>query len=228
MRKTGPLVERPYLADANYHRLGYQLAAQLMHREVAQQKRRPIIEEAFEILYSSRDRQAPRGDNPQREAKKFAADAMAVIDHYQRKRNQKTWLVLPGKLTPKEERLEEFLRRTVLPCLEIVIAASLRPTDRAGAEAIVAPLRERAKIVAGGEDHCRYLEAISYRTLYNLACYETGGEDSEKGALSYLAAALERAPGARRRELGKWAAKDPSLASLQESATFRELVEPYA
>lgn len=226
MPDSDATTERRYLADANYHRLGYQLAAQLMHREETGDRKEPLFEKAIEILYGERRRRTPYSADAKREATEFAADAEAAISHLRNKRETKRLGIFRIKLSPKEERLEEFLCRTVLPCLTILIAASLRRSDPAEAESRIAELRLRAKSGNATE----HLKSISYRALYNLACYEAGRvtEDSHKKALTYLTAALEEAPGQRRRDLGRWAGKDPSLKALREDPAFRGLVEPYA
>lgn len=226
MPEANPITEGAYLTDANYHRLGYQLAAQLMHRETAVRKRESFFDTALDILYGEREGLAPRGDAARRRAMEFAADAEAVVLRFRKQRETKRWLVLRGRLSPREERLEEFLCRTVLPCLTILIAASTRETDPREAERQIAPLRRRAET---GET-VGHLEGVSYRTLYNLACYEAGERTAgvSRQAVAYLAAALEEAPGSRRQELGRWAVKDPSLAPLKGDPGFEELTAPYA
>jgi len=218
-----PTAERPYLADANYYRLGYQLAAQLMHREESGQKPpRRGPEEGPEILYGRADTPSPKGPSTYRvqareQAEGFLADAATTLRWLgQRRAQRKPWQ--SNALKPTEERLEEFLMRTVEPTLQIIVAASLRSSDPKGAEDHVQTVRQRA--ARRGE------QDVSYRVLYNLACYEAGKveDDAPLAAVRYLREALRRAPANRRQELGRWATKDPSLETLRKRSDFKEVI----
>lgn len=226
MPRVDPTGGRGYLADPNYYRLGYQLVAQTMHREsagAARESRRPLFKEAQDILYGKARYPESHRFEARDRALALSAEAGAVLRSYRERRGANWWNLLADELSPKEERLEEFLDRTVLPCLAVVIAASLRSTDPDEAEQTIAPLRQRAEL-DGSE---RRRRTISYRALYNLACYEAGSRENaaHARALSYLTAAIEEAPGARRRELRRWAGKDPSLRSLASKPGFQDLVE---
>jgi hypothetical protein len=225
---TDPTAKRGYLADPNYYRLGYQLAAQIMHREEIGEKRGALFEKVSDIMYGERKARESYRSEAQSRAEEIAVDANAFLDWYDyRYRQTRRWGIFPRQPSKRKERLEQFLRRTVLPCLTIVIAASLRRGHPAEAEAKIAPLRRRAEVTRATADK---EEPISYRSLYNLACYEAGAGNAagREAALRYLAEALERAPGGRRQELGRWATKDPSLDPLREMPALEELLEPFA
>jgi hypothetical protein len=208
-----PTVGHEYLNDPDYYRLGYQLAAQLVNsmHDSAQQKR-PVLISARDILFGEtghRDKDSrsrtPRAD-AQQVAKPLLEEARSMRKWYKR-REEAHWWQFSERLAPKEKRLREFLLRTVEPCLKLVIAASLREESPSEAEQIVSPLRGDAKS-----------ESLSYRALYNLACYEAGRDD-QKGrnrALVYLQLGIRQAPADRQLELVRWAKKDPSLGMLRE------------
>jgi hypothetical protein len=219
---------RKYLTDANYFRLGYQLAAQLMHREKSGEKKGGLFESADAILYGDPKHPDPYRFDSRRQAERFLEEAENVLKGFRERRKKRRLLIFRPKLEVKEERLEHFLCRTVTPSLTILIAASIRPGNPAEAEAKVEPVRKRANLER--DSNVEKEKAVSYRTLYNLGCYEAGqAEDrGRNAALRYLAAALDRAPGSRRRELGSWASKDPSLTPLEDDETFKELLAPYA
>jgi len=227
-RIPDPTAEHKYLRDANYYRLGYQLVAQLMHGgEEVHLKHEPAVKQASDILFGEWERRDPRRLNPQLQAKELLAEAEAVLEWYQQRRERRKMLrlIFRDELTVKEERLERFLRRTVNPCLRIVIAASIRDRNPTEAETQIEPLRGQADLMRGSA--AEKAGDLSYRSLYNLACYEAGasGGPHEDGALRYLAAALDQAPPNRRVELAKWAKKDPSLQPLaKKSVTFEELL----
>jgi hypothetical protein len=220
-----PTRERKFLTDSNYYRLGYQLAAQLMHREESGQRPEARHQTAFEILYGDRKQLRRDPFDPAGEAEDLIGKAKEVLRWFQDRQETKRWRLFQGKLTIKEERLQTFLRRTVIPCLTIVIAASLRRTDPLGAEKKVAPLRSECE----AQLQTRVQKpTISYRAVYNLACYEAGDPEMRKQwVLRYLAAALDLAPGGRRSELGNWARKDPSFGHLRDDPAFKELLKPY-
>jgi hypothetical protein len=223
-----PLAERKYLADANYYRLGYQLVAQLTHQQEANQTHEPAVEKPLDILYGEWVRGKSDQIDVEDRANQLLEEAEAVLATYARRRETRKWVIFRNSLTAKEERLEQFLRRTVNPCLTIVLAASIRLRSPAEAEAQIAPLRDRANLSGGpGTEEANEL---SYRSLYNLACYEAGSAEAlpQNNALRYLAAALERAPVPRRVELARWAQMDPSLKSVADTAAFRELMSLHA
>lgn len=216
-----PTARRKYLADPNYYRLGYQLAAQMVHRGEGEQRRTPGFESHLDILYGDR---APHADHvgPEEEAKRLIDDGEAVLRWFADRRKTRRWVLFRDKPTIREERLERFLRRTVIPCLKIVIAASLRSTypDRSEEELTTLRNQADAKCREEGEG-----QDISYRVLYNLACYEAGeGESQKERVLRYLAAAIDRAPSSRRSELRKWAGKDPSFKHFHGDDEFKKLV----
>jgi hypothetical protein len=221
-RVENPVAARPYLEDANYFRLGYQLAAQLMNVECTAKgeqkgKRTPISDD---ILFG----ESPRGVSPsnlaqaRKTARKMEKDADVLLAWYQWRGKAIRHKVF-GRLSRPEKRLQRFLLRTVKPCLQLVTAASLRDEEGAEAELIAKSLRAAAK---EGK--------ISYRALYNLACFEAGAEaeHERERALEYLKQALQEAPRERRAELAAWARKDPSLATLQQRKELERLLERFA
>ncbi|HEX5374964.1 MAG TPA: hypothetical protein VFW48_02290 [Solirubrobacterales bacterium] len=217
-----------YLNDANYYRLGYQLAAQEMNVECTLKPRRDSdVPRAVDVLYGefSRAEASTAGRGRARDtASRFLADAEATLAWYDEREKTKWWWPFPDKLTVPERRLRRFLQRTVIPCLQLVIAASLRDREVEKAEEWAQPVRLTA---TAGE--------VSYRGLYNLACFEAGaeeeikveGEGSAGRALDYLREALVEAPGNRAAELASWARKDPSLKPLQGTRGFEQLVDRF-
>ena len=231
-RSRGPM-GRPYLNDANYYRLGYQLAAQEMNVECAVESRRDRgVLEAVNILYGEFSRIDSRSEHgrtggrrrARATASEFLRDAETTLDWYAERESTNWWWPFPDKLTVPEQRLRRFLRRTVIPCRQLVIAATLRDQAPDEAEDWARPVRRRA---AEGK--------VSYRGLYNLACFEAGAEEEtdaeeEEGAgpaLDYLREALAEAPGDRAAELASWARKDPSLKRLQGTTEFEQLVDRF-
>jgi hypothetical protein len=152
-------------------------------------------------------------------AEDLAREARSMIATYGGRQTDARWWQPwgPKRLTAGEKKLKQFLSRTLLPCLEILIGGALLYLRRfQEAEAHVAPLRDRA-----AEND------LSFRVYYNLACYEAGrgakqeGDQSSLLALQYLGKALRLVSGRRRDELVRWAQKDPSLKPLREERRFR-------
>jgi hypothetical protein len=125
-----------------------------------------------------------------------------------------------------QRRLRRFLRRTVIPCAEIVMAATeLHAGEVEASEARIEEIRRRARS-----------EPFGYRVHYNLACYEAerAGPEPEDGnrdkaregratdALADLRAALRMSHGVARMELVARARSDPALGYLQSERTDRE------
>jgi hypothetical protein len=233
-----------YYYDANYHRLNYQYAAQLLHRELAPdfgkspaagpKRRRTFLGlasgsakvsgagqdslKADEELLGQLDLPSARraADRARREAEEVCREFKD-----RRRRGKVTrWL----RLSDGEKRLYEFLRRTVIPCLELVSAGAERQEKNdETAQDVVAPLLQKAK--KGSEE-------ISYRAIYNLACFEAGGTGSSQqaAAINYLRDAFRLVPGDRRDELAGWAWRDPSLDSIRttQKNQFADAVGPPA
>jgi hypothetical protein len=212
------------LFDPDYYRLRYQLAAQLMHRQEEGVGRAIGYATAFDILYGERVQTNERRAQAEVEAQELIDDAQSTLRYFEQEEMKKKWGLFPVKLTVKQQRLRQFLLHTVVPCLEIVIAASRRRTE-SGGEAEIALLRHAVEDQRVKPEPQR---TVSYRVLYNLACFEADGEAPNKEAtMEYLAQALESAPADRRQELGKWARRDPSFKALQEDPAFKELLSPY-
>jgi hypothetical protein len=216
-----------YLTMPDYYRLGYQLSAQRMH--YVELKGGPRREKESNAL--DRDPEFDEVVGHAHRAQKEAAALIGEIDAvlrwletrdeakpWQRRNPIKPWQRRIRKLQPEERRLRKFLTCTVEPSLQLVIAASLRwDEDARGAERLVAAVSTKVK--ARGEE-------LSYRALYNLACYEAGGGNVEQ-ARQYLEQALRRARAGRREALAKWAKEDPSLTLLQTDGESQEMVSRF-
>jgi hypothetical protein len=231
----GPTDEHPYLREANYYRLAYQLAAQELNR---------ALERTQDALASAgtSEHVAPALDNGDGldPAEHLAVDARQMIAWFdQRDENSRWWRRDPRKLERTEERLRRFLVKTIEPCAELVVAGALvhrgRPAD---AERRVTALLEK-----------RSREELSYRSTYNLACYEVtvGSVKSRKGsqsadaaskrqpkrpqdkwfnlALEDLRRAFRSKHGHFRAALVSWAEMDPSLQPLKADAKFGSMFE---
>lgn len=189
---TSPDKRRPHIADADYYRLGYQLAAQLMNREAAGQDGLP------------RPLGAPRiaAEEPLDVALALLRDARAMLAWYDRRihHNRLRWRVP----TAQEERLRTFLAATIEPSCALLAARRLHQLGRADE---AAPLTEHVLELARAEQ-------LSYRAYYALACLEANDGD-DRDAILYLSRALYKAPRARRDELAEWALSDPAFASLR-------------
>lgn len=212
-----PTAERQYLLEPNYYRLGYQLAAQLMNvHHLSKRQRRNL--EAHDVLYGDFSRQAPAPTTARARtvAERIQREARETLDWLSHRAKAKWW-TFPHRPDQAEQRLMQFLSHTVDPCLELVVAASLGGIESEDAEARVTHLRDAAEN-----------DALSYRALYNLACYEaSGGEERMSNVLQYLGRALRNAPEARQRELLRWASNDPSLSAVRKHREFEDLLEDF-
>jgi hypothetical protein len=197
----GPVRHRPHIVDADYYRLGYQLAAQLMNRAAAPAAdRRPRRSGAPPIV----------DDDPLALARRLLDDAQIVLRwHHARHASWMRW----RRPAPHEDRLRDFLAETIVPCCALIAARRLHQLDRPGeAQPLVDEVLERA---ARGQ--------LSYRGYYALACLEAN-DGAGADAIEYLGRALYKAPRARRAELAEWAQNDPAFASVR--AAVVELVAP--
>jgi hypothetical protein len=197
---TNPVRQRPHIADADYYRLGYQLAAQLMNGAAA---------------HADRGRRRPGApaivnDDPLAVARRLLEDADIVLRWYRARSRSALRRRRPA---PHEDRLRTFLAETIVPCCELIAARRLHQLERADeAQPLVDDVLRRA---AAGE--------LSYRAYYALACLEANdGEHAD--AIEYLGRALYEAPAARRAELAEWARNDPAFAPVR--AAVIALVEP--
>jgi hypothetical protein len=215
--RTDERVRDGYLSNPHYYRLGYQLAAQYAN-----------------WLLSER---TTSSDEPQRAARamdvaaRVSREARTMIDTYERRRilhrRWKFWG--PRKLQPTEKRLLRFLKETVEPSAELICAGLYVAVfaDYERAEMHAQPIRERA------EDPN---DDLSYRAIYNLACYETSRGKAEPEArqaafvkaISYLSLAFRRTHGRPREEIVRWANSDPALAPLKRTDEFKSLISRYA
>ena len=196
---TSPDKRRPQIADADYYRLGYQLAAQLMNREAAGQDTagRPLG--APPILH----------EDPLAVAMQLLRDARSMLAWYDRRihHNRLRWRVP----TAQEQRLRTFLAATIEPSCALLAARRLHQLERADE---ATPLVEHVLELARADQ-------LSYRAYYALACLEANDGD-DRDAILYLGRALYKAPRARRDELAEWALQDPAFASVR--AAVEELV----
>ncbi len=189
---TSPDKRRPQIADADYYRLGYQLAAQLMNREAAGQDtaERPLG--APPIVH----------EDPLAVAMQLLRDARSMLAWYDRRihHNRLRWRVP----TAQEQRLSTFLAATIEPSCALLAARRLHQLERPDEAApLVAHVLELARA-----------DQLSCRAYYALACLEANDGDGGD-AILYLGRALYRAPRVRRDELAEWALQDPAFASLR-------------
>ncbi len=213
-----PTRQRPYLADPNYYRLGFQLAAQLLN----------LAADRHGAIEAHRLRTEAAQPEPQalEVATLVLADCGQMLDWLAFRRDVSRWRrPLVRRPRRPDDKLGEFLAQTVEPCTRIAAAVSLHELGdvrRAQAQA------DRV-IVAARDDR------VSYRAHYSLACWfgRVAGEakatvEMAEAALAHLATALNRAPRDRAFDLADWARRDPSLAIVQEAPTtaghFMELV----
>ena len=193
--------ERPHIADADYYRLGYQLAAQLMNRAAAPQDRRRGQPSGAAAIINQ---------DPLAVARQLLDDAAIVRRSIAARSRSRLRRRRPA---PQEYRLQTFLAETIEPCCALIAARRLHQLGRADeAQPLVDDVLGRAR---RGE--------LSYRAYYSLACLEANdGDDSD--AILYLSRALYKAPRARRAELAEWAQSDPGFASLR--VAVHDLVAP--
>lgn len=216
-----PASKRPYLAKPDYYRLGYQLSAQLLNRAHAvvpvrlPAEREQDLKEAVLRTVLGRDQGAPIDEAGAAEALRVAdgvlSSAREMSCWYRERERRSKWRFW-ARLDEKDKRMMHFLASTAEPCLELVIAAAA-PLDHFGYWVSIDLLRQR---VREGR--------LSYRAIYNLACHEARGGVEIALALAYLRLAFRLAPADRRRELVKWAGKDPSLGNLYKDPEFVELL----
>src|SRR3954447_14984570 len=119
--------------DPNYYRLGYQLSAQLLNSEHASEGQGDF--KVLDVLFGGVDRGVrPAASKPAGArivAERFRKVAIATMTRYDtQKRSAGRWRFW-RRLEPSEERLRRFLCCTVIPCLELVIAGSLRAEGKA-------------------------------------------------------------------------------------------------
>lgn len=200
---TSPVKRRPHIADADYYRLGYQLAAQLLNRAASPP-----------ATAAARPSGAPKivNDDPLAVTQRLLEDAGIVrawIDARAARR-------LPWRRpTPQEQCLNAFLVRTLEPCCALIAARCMRKRGKPDeAQKLVDEVLRRG--VAG---------ELSFRAYYALACLEALDGDNAD-AIGYLSRALYEAPRARRAELAQWAENDPAFASVRKRVSA--LVAPVA
>lgn len=191
--RASPDKQRPHIADADFYRLGYQLAAQLMNRAAVAAPGAPTTAAAT----------APPdlvdGD-PLEVALGLIDDARTMLAWYEARRSSPLRWRRPSA---QEERLDTFLAATIEPCCALIVARRMHQLGRPEeAQPFAEPVLRRAR--QGG---------LSYRAFYALACLEANTGDNP-AAIAHLRRALDDAPRARRAELAHWAANDPAFAAL--------------
>lgn len=189
--RASPDKRRPHIADADYYRLGYQLAAQLVNRETAGQDALPQPVGAPRIA---------AGD-PLAVSMQLLRDARSMLDWYDRRRRSRLRWRQPA---PQEDRLRTFLAATIEPSCALLAARRLHRLERPEE---AAPLVEHVLDLARADE-------LSYRAYYALACLEANDGDHDD-AILYLSRALYKAPRARRDELAEWALSDPAFAPVR-------------
>jgi tetratricopeptide (TPR) repeat protein len=198
-----PTEGAPHLVDPDYYRIGYQLVAQRLNTLPTHSK--------------GKEKSSAGGGavDALKLARKLREQSYEVRKWLWRRSQAPGWRLWNSKLTPREQRLFDFLYCTVEPCLDIAIAAAKRHKGQRASGKSLEELHDRARE-----------GTLSYRALYNLACYEAG-EKRDEEALKYLGQVFRKAPGDRAAELFRWAPKDPSLAHLSKSQAFKDLLSEY-
>jgi hypothetical protein len=213
-----PTKGRDYLSDANYYRLGYQLAAQLLNRRLARRDEAPPDDTA-------RDPQGSDLPDPLDVARRVLADTRLMLAWFCDRSSRTKWRRW-NRIEPHEERLITFLAETVEPCTHLAAATALHERRETGdlemAQQHVDAVMERARD-----------NKLSYRVYYSLACWQARLADPSDAegrlelALEYLDKSLSMAPRARAIALAEWAEKDPSLTGLRGGRLqpeFNELI----
>ena len=191
------------LFDVNYYRLGYQLAAQRANWSL----RTGNPEDAVDRLVAAVGA-----------AQRVTADATTALNELAARATKRRWLGMrAGVLSPREQRLQRFLGETVRPSAAIVAAGSMLLLDDVEASrALSEPVLEQLEN-----------NRLSYRALYNVACYFTAiaftqRSDDFSAALDVLRKSLLAAPSRSRQPTAHWARTDPSLGPMRESRGYAQ------
>jgi hypothetical protein len=137
------------------------------------------------------------------------------------KRRNAPWLqraILREGLDPAEERLLKFLNGALIPSAVLLLRAiEVSQGKYVNHDDVLGRIPE--VLLSPGS---------TYRALYSLACFElafanTAAQEAEiepyfERALEALREAFCGAQGGSRRELGRWARRDPALGMLRESS----------
>lgn len=204
-----------YVADPNYFRLEYQLAALQLNEAIAENAQADFVAS-------------------ERSAERAVADAHAMLADYEHRTRARRrlfplhwppWRPISGTLPAADEHLRSFVATSVLPSAELVLAGALRAQGK----------EQRADAIV--EDVIRG-KTLDSRVYYNLACYMAGTNPDAPGALSrmeqafgFLDEALKLTRADRRLQLIATAEHDPSLDPLSKSETlgprFAQLLSQY-
>lgn len=225
----GPARDRPYLADATYYRVGFQLAAQLVNRALYQPSH---DKPSYSVSPDDVAGYAPHTvihEDPLSVARQVMADAQEMLSWYeQRRARARWWTPRMRPLAPQEERLRLFLTRTIVPCTLLLLDGETPDPPP--------PSSNDDEYARQDQDHAytiiRRVTAgdPSYRAFYSLTCWQVSRDQGRtRDALEYLGRALHDAPRSRRPRLAEWAAEDPSLERLRadHAAEFTALVSPF-
>jgi hypothetical protein len=200
-----------YLSDPNYYRLLYQLAAQLLHAEIAGQP--STLEQPLHDIHDALSA-AKFASTTGHAEQNTLADRKAEVERFPRK--LRFW----KGLEPREEALKDFLDRQMVPCADLILAGALAARGRVEeADSQYSSVRSATR------------PDTSYRVHYNLACYaSTRAAHESEGrwiaeSLKSLRLALGTARGRVRTDLASWSLIDPSLAALRRSAAEEEFDE---
>lgn len=209
-----------YMTEPNYYRLAYQLASQKANWLVSARKQRGGTSVGAE---------APTPRDVFDAVDDVVTTARGVLAVYSVEGSRRRWrgLLGPRRFSPSERRLLRFLETTIIPSSLLIAAGTyLLVGDVESGEDIAASIRAQA---ADG--------SLSYRSLYNLACYEaTASLNGDRvrfhgeAALAALRVSLRGADPRLRAELARWALVDPTLARLRErpfAALFQATMARY-
>jgi hypothetical protein len=220
-----PRLGHSYRTDANYYRLLYQLSAQQLNGALDRDNVRGKRPTQTTAVWRRRAQKSSEHRWGAQEAIDTATKLVVVAEDmllwFDQRRDSTPWWkrAFPDvrerrpPLTKAELRLERFLRYTIVPCGDLVIALALLEQHR--------PVEAEKRAARPREQADKHL--LSYRALYNVACFEVA-RGSTAGGMEYLRQALREARGRRRQALVRWARKDPSLKSLHRTKDFRALL----
>jgi hypothetical protein len=214
-----------FLEEPNYFRLLYQIA-------------RTKVNEALRLHETGSEGDGQRAALLMAEGSEIASELRILIKdalakYESRKARLRWWRPWLEDLTPREERIFRLLEHTVLPCTDLLIAATLLHSGQTqDAEGLVEPIRQAASE-----------RTLSYRVYYNLACYTVGraqarkpstapADDGLRLAITLLRKSFRLARDPRKGQLIEWARDDPSLELLRSHPTFKRrfasLLEEYS
>ena len=214
-----------YLSEPNYYRIRYQLAASMLNAESDSQPTKSDTwaqRESLVLQVTATTMGVHGTDGPVEAARSLVDEALAtlkLLDEADAVRRQR-FLRFRRKAPPDETRFATFLRQTILPCAQLVLAGALDVEVEPGAGL------HNYELVRESLDE----KLTSYRAYYNSSCYlasSPAADDWSARALSDLRISLRLAQGSERAQLASWAERDPSLTNLRnaEETGFRDAVD---